>query len=137
MLREITIKDFEDYFRILRQMNKMEMNITKSQFWDKYNLIKKNGGTIFVYEIDNIIVGTIKIFDEIKFFDNVTHIEDVIIDYNNRRSGIGKKMVLDVIEIVKEKSYKVVLQSKIDFNWFYTSCGFNLEGNSYTIRFKN
>ena len=82
------------------------------------------------------MVGAIKVLTEIKFFDNVVHLEDIVIDRNFRGNGIGKEMVEQVMKIVPE-CYKIVLGCKDDLEKFYVKCGFEVEGKHFCKRIKN
>jgi glucosamine-phosphate N-acetyltransferase len=52
------------------------------------------------------------------------HIENIVVDMNHRKKGIGKKIVLHLIEKAKEKNcYKVILDCKKENIPFYEKCG--------------
>lgn len=135
ILRELEKKDHIDYLCLLTQLNNMDPIISLETFWLKYQLIKNNGGTIYVLENQDVIIGTARINKEIKFFDDVVHIEDVVIDQNFRGKGIGKILMNKIMNEVPP-CYKIVLDCKVDLFDFYMNCGFDLQGHSFVRRMK-
>lgn len=133
MIRELRKNDYYEYLFLLKQLNNMDIIISKEEFWLKYQLIKNTGGIIYVYIKDNCIVGTFKILNEYKFYDNIVHIEDVVVDKNFRYKGIGKYLMNEAMKLIPE-CYKVVINCKIDLFDFYISCGFDLEGHQFVKR---
>lgn len=52
------------------------------------------------------------------------HIENIVVDTNHRKKGIGKEIVLHLIEKAKEFGcYKVILDCKKENIPFYEKCG--------------
>ena len=68
---------------------------TKEQFINLLNTLKTQNNIIYVYEIDGIIIGTVKLIIETSIFNisYVGHIEDIFIDEKYRNMNIGKKLV--------------------------------------------
>jgi GNAT superfamily N-acetyltransferase len=71
---------------------------------------------------------------------SIGYIENVIVDKNYRKKGIGKKIMEMAIEYAKANNcYKAVLQSgikKVEAHKFYEKIGFNGESKkAYEIRF--
>ena len=135
LLRELEQKDYIEYLCLLSQLNNMNSTLSKNEFWLKYQLIKNNGGIIYVLENQGVIIGTAKINREIKFYDDIVHIEDVVVDESHRGKGIGKILINKVMNEVPP-CYKVVLNCKDELFDFYMNCGFDLQGHSFVIRMK-
>jgi len=99
----------------------------------KYFLAKDNGkivGSCYICIIPNLTYNG----------KSIGYIENVIVDKNYRRKGIGKKIMEMAIEYAKiNNCYKVVLQSgikRVEAHKFYEKIGFNGETkNAYEIRF--
>ena len=108
--------------------------------WDD---IEKNNIKYFIAKDNKKIIGSCFIC----IIPNLTHngeyigfIENVIVDENYRKKGIGKKLIEMAIEYAKESNcYKVTLQSGItrkNAHKFYEKIGFNGEGKkAYELRF--
>ncbi len=61
------------------------------------------------------------------------YIEDVVVEKEYRKKGIGKSLINILLKYAKKKScYKIVLDSKKKNINFYKSCGYKL--NSFTMR---
>tara|TARA_B110000467_G_C18308470_1_gene476308 strand:+ start:378 stop:818 length:441 start_codon:yes stop_codon:yes gene_type:complete len=75
------------------------------------------------------IIGTITVLLEQKILrggSHVAHIEDLVVDANSRKRGIGKNLVHHAIEFAKNKEcYKIILNCTMDIFPFYEICGFN------------
>lgn len=102
----------------------------------KYFTAKDNGkivGSCYICIIPNLTRGG----------KSIGYIENVIIDTQYRKKGIGKEIVKKAVEYAKEKNcYKVILQSGIErteAHKFYESIGFDGESKkAFQIRlYKN
>jgi len=93
---------------------------------------------IYLLEIDNEIVGTIKIIIEKKFYNEkcyVGHIEDVIVDTTYRGQGYGKLLVDFADKICRENHcYKVLLYCSDHNVKFYEKCGYVIDGSNLCKR---
>jgi len=77
------------------------------------------------------VVGTAKLIVETKFYDTVCHIEDVVVDYDQRHLGYGKALIDHILKQIKElypSTYKVILNCNTNVLPFYEKCGFILKG---------
>ena len=87
---------------------------------------------IYLACIDNIIVGTVTLLIENKIIHNgskVGHIEDVVVDFNHRKLGIGKLLIDYCLDIAKKEGcYKVILDCDDENIKFYEKCGFKEKG---------
>jgi glucosamine-phosphate N-acetyltransferase len=85
-------------------------------------------GHIFIAVRDDNIIGTSTILIEQKFIRNgakIGHIEDVSVDKNITKSGIGYKVVNECIKYAKKrKCYKIILDCSEDVKIFYEKSGF-------------
>lgn len=133
MIRELEKEDYKEFISLLKQIINIDRHICSEEFWYLYGIMKQHNSIIYIYEIDEKIIGTCKINYEIKFFDNVVHFEDVIINKQHRRHGYGTEMINQIIEIIP-KCYKAVLQCKDELSPFYSNCGFILEGKHLVKR---
>jgi ribosomal protein S18 acetylase RimI-like enzyme len=99
----------------------------------KYFLAKDNGriiGSCYICIIPNLTYNG----------KSIGYIENVIVDKNYRKRGIGKKIMEMAIEYAKENNcYKVVLQSgkkRVEAHKFYEKIGFNGKSKkAYELRF--
>jgi len=117
---------FKGYMELMYQLSHYEHNITPDQF---KMYLDNNKNIIKVLEHDNKIIGAGSLFVMDKLHCNpYAQIEDVVIDKNYRRQGLGKKIIQDLVETGRPY-YKIVLNC-IDENVdFYISCGFTKSGS--------
>lgn len=87
---------------------------------------------VLYQEDKNTIVGTITVLIEPKIIHNggsVAHVEDVVIDQNYRKMGLGKVLLDHAISIAKkERCYKVILDCDKDNIGFYEKSSFKQKG---------
>jgi dTDP-4-amino-4,6-dideoxygalactose transaminase/predicted GNAT family N-acyltransferase len=125
------------YIDLIKQLYKVDTDITTDVFENKLlEINKQSNNSIYVIENAGEIIATAKLLVENKIFDSVGHIEDVVVDAEWRGLGLGKMLIEKLVEIAKESGcYKIVLSAKTDLTEFYIKCGFDNEGNLFTIRF--
>jgi ribosomal protein S18 acetylase RimI-like enzyme len=124
------LKGIIELYKQLNDSNSAFFNTdTANEIWNKietnnikYYLAKDNGkiiGSLYICIIPNLTFNG----------KSIGYIENVIIDKNYRRKGIGKKLMETAISYAKENNcYKVVLQSetkRTDAHKFYEKTGFN------------
>ena len=119
------------YIELLSQLTDSPMR-TDEEFINKVNEISKIGTIVVCYipNIDIKIIGSGTIIYEPKIIHggkSVGHIEDIIVDKNYRDKGIGKYILNMLVELAKNKCYKVILDCKEDLLDFYSN-GFNKNG---------
>ena len=102
------------------------------------NFLLENNKKIFIFEVNNNIIGTGSIFLEKKIshdFKNVGHIEDIIVDKEFRGNGYGKYIINYLINYAKNNNcYKIILNTDEKNIKFYQKCGFkktNIEMGIY------
>lgn len=78
------------------------------------------------------VAGTAAVFYEPKFVRSLgtaAHIEDVVITKELQGTGLGRAIVLHLVELArKRKCYKVILDCDTKNIKFYEKCGFILKG---------
>ncbi len=125
-----SIKDFpdkrEEIFSLLSQLTSAPLISEKS-----YNNIINNlddNHNIFVYVIDNKIVGMITLLHEQKLIHNgskIVHIEDLVVDKEYKNRGIGRDLINYCLDkISKEEYYKIILDCSEELERFYNKFGF-------------
>lgn len=92
---------------------------------------------IIVALIDGKVVGATTLWIETKFIHNggkVGHIEDVVVDKEYQKNGIGEKMINYLLRYAKDQGcYKTILDCVDDVKPFYEKLGF--KHNSNALRF--
>lgn len=134
----------EDYYKgflnVINYFTKNKKLVSYENFSKHYNKIINQNSIIYVAEHENKIIGTAKLFIEYKFNNNLTkmgHIEDVVIEEKYRGNGIGKKLIIILLEEAKKKNcYKVSLCSSQKNKDFYIKCGFKVKDLEMTKYFK-
>ena len=125
-----SIKDFpdkrEEIFSFLSQLTSAPLISEKS-----YNNIINNlddNHNIFVYVLDNKIVGLITLLHEQKLIHNgskIVHIEDLVVDKEYKNRGIGRDLINYCLDkISKEEYYKIILDCSEELERFYNKFGF-------------
>ncbi|CAG8517199.1 7637_t:CDS:2 [Ambispora gerdemannii] len=115
-LRPLSSDDYEHGFLKVLSVLTVIGDISKAQFLERYNYLKKHNHeyfTIVITDPSDTIIGAGTIFVERKFIHNtglVGHIEDIAVDKNQQ----GKKLGLRVIQALKyigakTGCYKVIL----------------------------
>ena len=122
----------KQYIELLSQLTNAPI-ITDEEFINKVNEISKIGTIIICYipNTDIEIIGSGTIIYEPKIIHggkSVGHIEDIIVDKNHRNKGIAQNVLNILVELAKNKCYKVILNCKEDLHDFYSKNGFNKNG---------
>lgn len=88
------------------------------------NLTRKT----YVAVLKGRVVGTASIFIEMKLMGHpVGHIEDVVVEENVERHGVGRALINRCVKRAKEvyECYKVILDCADHNVGFYEKCGFH------------
>ena len=122
-----------NYRDFLVLMNKFRKTyFTENDFIQTLENLKKSNNFIYIYKLNNKIIGSIKLIIETKFIfniSNVAHIEDVIVDEKYRNLGIGKKLINKCMEESKKNNcYKIIAVCSEDNKQFYIKCGLEHRG---------
>jgi len=125
-----SIKDFPDkrreVFSLLAQLTSAPLISEKSY----NNIINKldDNHNIFVYVLDNKIVGMITLLHEQKLIYNgskIVHIEDLVVDKEYKNRGIGRDLINYCLDkISKEEYYKIILDCSEELERYYNKFGF-------------
>jgi glucosamine-phosphate N-acetyltransferase len=117
----------KNFLNTLSNMRKTG-NISLEKQLEILKKINIQDGHIFIAIKDDNIIGTSTILIEQKFIRNgakTGHIEDVSVDKNITKSGVGYKVVNECIEYAKKrKCYKIILDCSEDVKIFYEKLGF-------------
>lgn len=123
----LKFEEIQTYIDLIYQMNffKEEKNVFFDDILD----------SIYVLKINDKIVSTARLLIEKKLYQPVGHIEDVVTDENERGKGYGKILInhLKYIAFNNFNCYKIVLNCKEDLEKFYTSCGLEKTGYSFSL----
>lgn len=133
IIRTLNKKDYNNgYLQLLEQDFNIESK--KLSFNDFTNFVDKLNINHQVFVIYNDskdykkVYGSATVFIENKIihqFGKVAHIEDVIIDNENRGKGFGKLLIQECIEYAKlQNCYKVILNCSSKNIPFYEKNGF-------------
>lgn len=125
-----SIKDIpdkrEEIFSLLSQLTSAPLISEKSY----NNIINKldDNHNIFVYVLNNKIVGMITLLHEQKLIHNgskIVHIEDLVVDKEYKNRGIGRDLINYCLDkISKEEYYKIILDCSEELERFYNKFGF-------------
>jgi glucosamine-phosphate N-acetyltransferase len=107
-------------------------NPTYLDFCLRFKLMQNEMNEIYVIEHNNAIIATGKLIIEHKFhnnFANMGHIEDVVVDQNYRKQGLGKLITTFLsIRAQNKMCYKVILNCSAANVGFYENCGLKQKG---------
>jgi ribosomal protein S18 acetylase RimI-like enzyme len=97
--------------------------------FDYYNYIKSPDRTVILAYIEEIPAGEIRLR---KNWNNYAYIEDIVVDTQFRRRGIGRMLIEKAIQWAKERNLPGIMLETQDNNaagcLLYQSCGFELAG---------
>ncbi len=128
-IRSLKKSDNKKHFCNLLSQLTYTGNISEEQFLEKYYRIKSNQNYyICVIEIDKNIIAAGTLFIEDKFIHDcgtVGHIEDIIVDKDQRGKNFGKNIINHLIDKARECGcYKIILNCNEHNKDFYTKLGF-------------
>ena len=127
-IRFLKEKDFSHGFiECLEMLGKTP--VTMSNMMVVFQQRKKHGIKTFVVEekVTSKIIGSASLILEPKFryLEKCGHLEDVCVVGTHQNQGIGKKLVIHVLEYAKvNKCYKVILNCTEENYTFYSKLGF-------------
>lgn len=142
-IREICYSDYDKgIIELLSQLTTISIDkIPKNKFYSYIQtLMCNNNHYIFVIEDACQIIASGTLLIEFKLIHNlgkVGHIEDIVIDKNYRKKGLGALMINHLIDLANEKEcYKVILDCDIKNQLFYNKCGFLQKGIEMSYYFE-
>lgn len=123
-IEELNINDWDQYIKLKFQLDNYTNIMNFDIFKKKYQLIKEQNSFIYVIKYNDKIITSGKLLIEFKIFENVAHIEDIIVDKDYRNNGYGKMLVNYIInEASKYNCYKIILDCYKHLEPFYEKCG--------------
>lgn len=133
-IRELTTSDFSsEYFNLLNQLSNSIDSISFDSFTNFINNLNDNHKVFVIEDSENKkIIGSGTVLIEDKLIHNLgraAHIEDIVIDLNYRKNGVGKMLIDYLVEYSKNKNcYKIILDCQDKNILFYQKCGFDVKG---------
>jgi glucosamine-phosphate N-acetyltransferase len=122
---------YRDYLKLLKQLSNYDYEITKEDFFKKYEMLQDTCKILVLFENDKFVAAG-SIFKLTKLHNNsVAQIEDVVVDENYRGKGYGKMIVEALTKIGKEEwnCYKVVLNCLTKNLEFYKKLNYEVVGH--------
>jgi len=115
----------------LRQASNIDKK-TAEKIFDKIN--SNPDHIVAVAVIEGKIVGSATLLIETKFIHNggkVGHIEDVVVDKEYQKKGIGEKIIIYLLRYAKDQGcYKTILDCVDEVKPFYEKLGFKQNANA-------
>ena len=131
IIRRLETQDyFYDYIELLKQLTECR-DMSYKMFKNIVNEFPEN---TYIYvivdeEFPRKVIGTATLFLEQKIIRGgrkVGHIEDVVIDKEYRKYGLGRALIHKLIRLSQEHNcYKVILDCDEQLQEFYQRCGLN------------
>ena len=133
-IRELQKEDLWNGFLATLDSLRKTSDISKDKAYETFDKINSNPDhVIAVATIGNKVVGTTTLIIEQKFIHNgglVGHIEDVAVNIDHQGKGIGKKIMIYLLDYAKKrKCYKTILDCTDDVKPFYEKMGFKFVSN--------
>ena len=130
LIREINEDDYGEFLNLISKFRETYFN--KKDFLYILKKMKDNNTLIYVYELNNKIIGTVKLIIETKFIFNISyvaHIEDIVVCEEYRKKNIGKNLIKHCVNIAnKYNCYKIICVCSHDVKNFYLKCDFEERG---------
>jgi len=134
IIRQLTKDDYEKYYILINDFQ--ETFFFKDDF-DKMLDKIKNNIEIWIIEYNNQLIATGTILYEYKFIHNISlyaHIEDICVNKNFRKEGLGIILMDHLVKRSKELGcYKITLDCKENLEYFYNKSGFIKNGLQMVI----
>ena len=134
-IRKLQKDDLWNGFLLTLDSLRQASNIDKKTAEKIFDKINSNPDHIVVVAvIEGKIVGSTTLLIETKFIHNggkVGHIEDVVVDKEYQRKGIGEKIITYLLRYAKDQGcYKTILDCVDDVKPFYEKLGFKHNANA-------
>ena len=134
-IRKLQKDDLWNGFLVTLDSLRQASNIDKKTAEKIFDKINSNPDHIIaVAVIEGKIVGSTTLLIETKFIHNggkVGHIEDVVVDKEYQRKGIGEKIITYLLRYAKDQGcYKTILDCVDDVKPFYEKLGFKHNANA-------
>lgn len=134
--RRLEKEDFQkNYLELLKQLTVIG-DISKEKYETTFDKI---GAEIWVVEFEEKIIASVSLLLEQKVIHEcgiVGHLEDVVVDRDYRKYGLGKFIIERIIKIAKERGcYKLIGDCKSELLGFYEKNGFESKCVQISIYF--
>ena len=145
IIRKAKLNDFSGVHKLIMQVHKLHVSKRNDIYKDidpmnfeEFKTELSNSNNIYlIAELGNEIVGIC--FSQIKEILNnkimknrkILHIEDICVDENHQKKGIGKKLYNQIVELAKEKNIDNIELMVWGFNEnaikFYENLGMSIK----------
>lgn len=145
IIRKAKISDFQGIHKLIMQVHKLHVNERNDIYKDvdpmnfeEFRTELSNSNNIYlIAELENEIVGIC--FSQIKEISNnkimknrkILHIENICVDENHQKKGIGKKLYKQIVQLAKEKNIDNIELMVWGFNEnaikFYKNLGMSIK----------
>ena len=154
IIRKAEISDFQGVHKLIMQVHKLHVNERNDIYkdvdpmnFDEFKTELSNSNNIYlIAEFKNEIVGIC--FSQIKEISNnkimkdrkILHIENICVDENHQKKGIGKKLYKQIVQLAKEKNIDNIELRVWGFNKnainFYKNLGMNIKNLKFEQKIK-
>ena len=125
----------KNYLELLKQLTVIG-DISKEKYETTFD---KMGAEVWVVEFEEKIIASVSLLLEQKVIHEcgiVGHLEDVVVDRDYRKYGLGKFIIERIIKIAKERGcYKLIGDCKSELLGFYEKNGFESKCVQISIYF--
>ena len=155
IIRKAEISDFQSVHKLIMQVHKLHVNERNDIYkdvdpmnFDEFKTELSNSNNIYlIAEFKNEIVGIC--FSQIKEISNnkimkdrkILHIENIYVDENHQKKGIGKKLYEQIVQLAKEKNIDNIELMVWGFNKnainFYKNLGMNIKNLKFEQKIKS
>jgi len=134
--RRLEKGDFQkNYLELLKQLTTVG-DISQENYERAFD---KMGAEVWVIEFEGKIIASVSLLLEQKIIHEcgiVGHLEDVVVDKDYRKYGLGKFIIERIIKIAKERGcYKLIGDCKSELLGFYEKNGFESKCVQISIYF--
>ena len=140
--KDITVELYAYYKeQLIKLYDQLSPNNELKEMKDNVFIDFVNRSNVFVYVNEKIqIHGAITALYERKIIHNggiVCHVEDFVVDKNQRNKNIGTQLLTHVIEDAKMRNaYKIILDCKSELEYFYSKFGFSSKNIQMSMYFE-
>jgi len=134
--RRLEKEDYDkNYLELLKQLT-IVGDISKEKYEATFDKI---GAEVWVVEFEGKIIASVSLLLEQKVIHEcgiVGHLEDVVVDKDYRKYGLGKFIIDKIIKIANERGcYKLIGDCKSELLGFYQKNGFESKCVQISIYF--
>ena len=133
-VKKVCLEDFAKIYDMLQSISNYKVDLSlindiSTNFFDQKHM------HAFSFFIDKQLVGYGSFIIEKKIRGGkVAHIEDIVVNQNFRDKGVGKFIIINLTDKIKDlKCYKITLACKKHNIVFYEKCGFSLNGYNMSM----